>query len=218
MPVLTDLAPDPRQPGYQVVEVDRGRFASLPAAALAALGLSRGAPIDASTFGVLQQLADVEAAYRAAVRSQTLRPHARAELRQRLVKKQHPGAAVEAALERLVAQDLIDDRRFAEHFVATRAAQGRGAVRLLQDLRRHGVDQRIAEAAVTASLAAEGIDEAAALRQVAERRARQLGALPPTAKRRRLLTYLARRGYRGAEVRDVVEKLIAEPPVEDAEL
>ena len=208
MPVVTNLAPDPRQPGYQVVEVDRGRFASLPAAALAPLGLSRGAAVDPPTFGVLQQLADIEAAYRAAVRAQTRRPHARAELRRRLMKKQHPGAAVDAALERLAAQDLLDDRRFAEHFVATRAQLGRGAVRLLQDLRRQGVDQRIAEAAVTASLAAEGIDETAALRQVAERRARQLGALPSTAKRRRLLAYLARRGYRGAETRKVVEELL----------
>ncbi|HKC48020.1 MAG TPA: regulatory protein RecX [Gemmatimonadales bacterium] len=208
MPVVTNLALDPRQPGYQVVEVDRGRFASLPAAALVPLGISRGAVVDAPTFGVLQQLADIEAAYRAAVRAQTRRPHARAELRRRLMKKQHPGAAVDAALERLAAQDLLDDRRFAEHFVATRAQQGRGAVRLLQDLRRQGVDQRIAEAAVAASLAAEGIDEAAVLRQVAERRARQLNALPPTAKRRRLLAYLARRGYRGAETRKVVEELL----------
>jgi len=208
VPVVTNLALDPRQPGYQVVEVDRGRFASLPAVALVPLGISRGAVVDAPTFGVLQQLADIEAAYRAAVRAQTRRPHARAELRRRLMKKQHPGAAVDAALERLAAQDLLDDRRFAEHFVATRAQQGRGAVRLLQDLRRQGVDQRIAEAAVAASLAAEGIDEVAVLRQVAERRARQLGALPPTAKRRRLLAYLARRGYRGAETRKVVEELL----------
>jgi regulatory protein len=212
VPVVTNLAPDPRQPGYQVVEVDRGRFASLPAAALVPLELSRGAAIDPDTFSALQQLADIEAAYRAAVRAQTRRPHARAELRRRLIKKQHPGAAVDAALERLAALDLLDDRRFAEHFVATRGQQGRGAARLLQDLRRQGVDQRIAEAAVTASLAAEGIDEAAALRRVAERRARQLGELPSTAKRRRLLAYLARRGYRGAEVRKVVEQLVAESP------
>jgi regulatory protein len=212
VPVVTNLAPDPRQPGYQVVEVDRGRFASLPAAALVPLEISRGAAIDPQTFSVLQQLADVEAAYRAAVRAQTRRPHAREELRRRLLKKQHPPAAVEAALERLAAQELLDDRRFAEHFVATRAARGRASVRLLQDLRRQGVDQGIAQEAVAAALVAEGIDEAAALRQVAERRARQLGAVPPAAKRRRLLAYLARRGYRGAEVRRVVERLVLETP------
>jgi regulatory protein len=197
-----------------VVEVDRGRFASLPAAAIHSLGLSRGAEIAAPILSALQQLADIEAAYRAAVRAQTRRPHAREELRRRLIRKQHPSAAVDAALERLAAQDLLDDRRFAEHFAATRAARGRGAVRL-QDLRRQGVDQRIAQEAVTAALAAEGIDEATALRQVAERRSRQLGALPLPAKRRRLLAYLARRGYQGAAVRSVVEELLSgtpEPP------
>src|SRR5258708_8678494 len=154
MPVVTSLAPDPRQPGYQVVEVDRGRFASLPAAALMPLEISRGDAIDHETVGVLQQLADIEAAYRAAVRALTRRPHARADLRRRLMKKQHPGVAVDTALERLAARDLLDDRRFAEHFVATRVQQGRGPVRLLQDLRRQGGDQRIAEAAVTAPPAA----------------------------------------------------------------
>jgi regulatory protein len=208
VPVVTNLAPDPRQPGYQVVEVDRGRFASLPAAALVPLEISRGAAIDPQTFSVLQQLADVEAAYRAAVRAQTRRPHAREELRRRLLKKQHPSAAVDAALERLTAQELLDDRRFAEHFVATRAARGRASARLLQDLRRQGVDQRIAQEAVAAALVAEGFNESAALRQVAERRARQLGALAPAAKRRRLLAYLVRRGYRGVEVRNVVEQLL----------
>lgn len=208
MPVLTSLAPDPRQPGYQVVEVDRGRFASLPARALAALEISRGAELAPPIFSALQQLADIEAAYRSAVRAQTRRPHARADLRRRLMKRQHPAAAVDAALDRLVAQGLLDDRRFAEHFVATRGTQGRGAVRLLQDLRRQGVDQRIAQDAVTVALAAEGIDETTALRRVAERRARQLGDVPRVAKRRRLLAYLARRGYRGAEVRKVVEELL----------
>ena len=208
MPVLTGLAPDPRQPGYQLVEVDRGRFASLPSAALAALGITRGDAIAPPVWSALELLADVEAAYRAAVRAQTRRPHARADLRRRLLKKQHPGAAVDAALARLAAQELLDDRRFAEHYVATRGQLGRGAMRLLQDLRRQGVEQQVAQEAVTTVLAAEGIDAAAALRRVAERRAGQLGDLPPTAKRRRLLAYLARRGYRGAEVRKVVEELL----------
>lgn len=208
MPVLTDIAPDPRQPGYQVVEVDRGRFASLPAPALASLGIARGAALEPAVLGALQHLADIEAAYRAAVRAQTRRPHARTELRRRLLKKQHPAVAVDAALDRLVQQDLLDDRRFAEHFAATRGTRGRASFRLLQDLRRLGVDPRVAQDAVQVALAAEGIDEAAALREVAERRARQLGALPRTAKRRRLLAYLARRGYRGAAVRKVVEELL----------
>lgn len=207
--ILTGLAPDPRRPDYRLVEVDRGRFASLPVEALGSLGITRGAELAPPMLTVLQHLADVEAAYRAAVRAQARRPHAREELRRRLIKKQHPPAAIDVALERLVGRGLLDDRHFAEHYVATRAARGRGARRLLQDLRRQGVEQHIAEQAVTTALVSEGIDEAAVLRQVAERRSRQLGALPRPVKRRRLLAYLVRRGYQGAAVREIVEGLLA---------
>jgi regulatory protein len=212
MPVLTDLAPDPRQPGYRLVVVDRGRFASLPGEAIVGLGLRLGEELAPPVLQQLQQLADIEAAYRAAVRAQTRRPHAHRDLRRRLIQKQHAAAAVDAALERLAAQGMLDDRRFAEHFAATRAAGGRGAIRLVQDLRRQGVDPAVAREAVTTALAAEGIDEQALVRSVAQRRAHQLGQLPMVAKRRRLVAYLGRRGFQGMDVRKVVEEVLAERP------
>lgn len=208
MAVLTGLAPDPRRPGYRVLELDRGRFTSLPEESLGDLPLALGADLDAPTLDRLQLLADVEAAHRAALRAQARRPHAIGDLRRRLIQKQHPPAAVDAALERLATQGLIDDRRFAEHFVATRGARGRGPARLMSDLLRQGLDRRTAEAAVQATLATEGIDVAATLRMVAERRAEQLRSLPLPVRRRRLTAYLARRGYHGDAVRTLVETLV----------
>ncbi len=208
MAVLTALAPDPRRPGYRVLELDRGRFASLPDAAIQELRLAPGAVLAPELLARLQHLADVEAAYRAAVRAQTRRPHAVADLGRRLIQKQHPPAAVEAALERLTIQGLIDDRRFAEHFVATRGARGRAPARLVSDLLRQGLDRRTAEWAVRSALAAEAIDVASTLRTVARRRAAQLLDLPIPARRRRLLAYLSRRGYRGSEIRDLVDGLV----------
>ena len=43
--ILTGLAPDPRRPDYRLVEVDRGRFASLPAESLVGLDLVIGRAI-----------------------------------------------------------------------------------------------------------------------------------------------------------------------------
>src|SRR2546422_768667 len=48
------------------------------------------------------------------LRALARRAHARLDLQRRLVKKQHPPAAVEAALERLTIRGLLDDQRFAE--------------------------------------------------------------------------------------------------------
>ena len=209
MPAVTGLAPDPRHPGYCVVEVDRGRFASLPAGAVSRLRLSIGKAVTRALLERLQALADAEAATRAALRALARRPHARGDLRRRLILRQHPPAAVDRALARLAARGLLDDRRYAEHFAATRAARGRGPARLVTDLLRQGVDRRSAEAAVREALSAEGIDPDRAVRQVAERRAAQLRDLPPGIKRRRLRAYLARRGYAGHQVRAVVDEVVA---------
>jgi regulatory protein len=209
VPILTALAPDPRQPGYRLVEVDRGRFASIPADALEVLHLAVGADLSAAHFAHLQHLADVEAAYRAAVRGLVARARARGDLRRRLVQKQHPPAAVDGALARLAEQGLLDDRRYALAYAARRARGGKGPARLVVELVAQGVDRRTAEAGVRDALAEERIDPAAALRDVATRRAAQLSDLARPVRKRRLLAYLSRRGYPGAAVRDLVEELLA---------
>jgi regulatory protein len=205
--ILTGLAPDPRRPDYRLVEVDRGRFASLPAEALVGLDLIVGREIGPLVLERLQELADLEAAHRAALRALARRAHARFDLRRRLLQKQHPAAAVDAALERLSTVGLLDDARFAADYAAAKAQRGRGPSRLVRDLQVQGIDRRIAEDAVRTSLAAEGIDPGQAVRALAEKRARQLAGLPPAVRRRRLVAFLVRRGFGGAEVREVVEGL-----------
>ncbi len=207
MPTLTALAPDPRQPGYRLVEVDRGRFASLPVAALEPLRLEVGAALAPAVLDRLRELADIEAAERAALRALARRAHARLDLQRRLVKKQHPPAAVDAALERLASRGLLDDRRFAEQYAALRATRGKGPARLLGDLMAQGVERRTAEHAVRRALEEEGIDPGVEARAVATKRARQLAGLPVPVRKRRLLAFLLRRGYAGVPLKELVEEL-----------
>ncbi len=207
--LLTGLAPDPRRPDYRLVEVDRGRFASLPAEALVGLGLVVGAEIAAQVFARLQELADLEGAYRAALRALARRAHARFDLRRRLLQKQHPPAAVDGALARLAALGLLDDARFARDYAGAKATRGggRGPTRLVRDLLTQGVERRVAEEAVRAALAADEVDPDATVRAVAEKRAKQLAGLPAAVRKRRLAAFLARRGFQGPEVRAIVEAL-----------
>jgi len=205
--ILTGLAPDPRRPEYRLVEVDRGRFASLPAAALAGLDLVIGREVNPLVLERLQELADIEAAHRAGLRALARRAHARHDLRRRLLQKQHPPHAVDEALARLEATGLLDDARFAIDYAAAKARRGRGPARLIGDLLAQGVERRVAENAVRTSLAAEGVDPAEAVRALAEKRARQLAGLPQPVRKRRLVAFLMRRGFSGAEVREVVEGL-----------
>ena len=205
--LLTGLAPDPRRPDYRLVELDRGRFASLRAADLADLGLRIGAEIPAQVFDRLQALADLEGAHRAGLRALARRAHARFDLRRRLLQKQHPPAAVDGALERLVQQDLLDDARFARDYASAKASRGRGPSRLVRDLLSQGIERRSAEDAVRTALAADGVDPDAVVRAVAEKRAKQLAGLPAPVRKRRLVAFLARRGFQGPDVRTIVEAL-----------
>jgi regulatory protein len=208
VPILSGLAPDPRQSGYLLVDVDRGRFASLPGEALTSLRLDIGREIPAPVLARLRELADIEGACRAALRALTRRPHARRDLGRKLVKKQHPPAAVEAALQRLEARGLIDDRRFAELYAAVRATRGRGPARLVKDLLAQGVDARVAEESVRRALEDEGLTPEIEARAVAAKRVRQLADLPPMVRKRRLLAFLARRGYAGAAALELVRELL----------
>lgn len=205
--ILTGLAPDPRRPDYRLVEVDRGRFASLPAEALVGLDLTVGREIGPLVLERLQELADLEAAHRAALRALARRAHARFDLRRRLLEKQHPPAAIDAALERLTAVGLLDDARFAVDYAAAKARRGRGPARLVHDLQSQGIDRRVAEDAVRTSLAAEGVDPTQAVRALAEKRARQLAGLPAAVRKRRLVAFLVRRGFQGPDIRSVVDGL-----------
>lgn len=211
MPTLTGLAPDPRQPGYRLLEVDRGRFASLPEETLDGLGLRVGQELAPGGLDRLRELGQVAAAERAALRCLARRAHARLELRIRLLRRQHPLFAVEAALERLARRGLVDDRRFAEQYAASRAARGRGPVRIIRDLVGQGVERRAAEDAVRSALADEAIDPERAVRAVATKRAAQLAGLPRPVRRRRLLGFLLRRGYGGSELNALVEEMTREP-------
>jgi len=204
--ILTGIVTDPRRPDYRLVEVDRGRFASLRAADLAGLGLIVGAELSPFVLERLHELADLEAAHRAALRAVARRAHARFDLRRRLLQKQHPPHAVDGALDRLSVVGLLDDAQFAADYAAAKARRGRGAARLIGDLLAQGVDRRLAETAVRA-LAAEGIDPAAAVRALAEKRAKQLAGLPPVVRKRRLVAFLVRRGFDGSDIRSAIEAI-----------
>jgi regulatory protein len=207
--VLTGVAPDPRQPAHRLLEVDRGRFASLPLDALEGVDLTVGRTLDARTLARLARLADREAAFRAGVRALARRGFATRDLRRRLLQRQHPAAAVDAALARLEQRGLLDDTRYALQFAATRLARGRGPARVIRDLVGQGVDRELAEQAARAALGAEGVDPVEAARVAARRRVAALQGLPRPVQRRRLTAFLLRRGFGGPHLGSVVSEACA---------
>ena len=202
---VTGLTPDPRLPGAVRIEVDGEPFATVAAAA--AEGLAPGRLLDDAARARLGAAADIEAAFRTALRSLARRSFARVDLGRRLQRKGHPREAVAAALERAEVMGLLDDAAYALNYVETRAARGRGPTRLTRDLLAMGVERRLIDRAL-AEHAAEGAPGAAVPLALATRRAAQLGDLPRAVKRRRLLAFLARRGFSGHDASEIVKQVV----------
>jgi regulatory protein len=127
----------------------------------------------------------------------------------RLLRRGHSKAAAESALAELEAGGLLDDAEFARHYARTRARRRRlGAARLVADLRRLGVEERVAAGAVAEALAADGVDTASLAREAAQRKLRSLTGLAPRERARRLRAYLLRRGFAASEVSAVVKEAV----------
>ncbi len=207
-PRVSALRPDIRVPGNLVVEIEGARFASIPSERASALGLTAGVMLDAEAVAALERVADAESAYGVAVRLLAARPYSCAELRRKLKVKGHAAAAIREVVERLESCGLLDDAEFARHFARVRLSRGHGPPRILTDLLAKGVADRVAKDAVADVIEGEDVDVAAQARALAVKRAAQLGAVPRETKLRRLVTYLARRGYRGRDATELVMEIL----------
>lgn len=205
---ITSLAPDGRRPACVRIHVGGHPYYTIPRAVAIAERLEPGRVIDEALHERLGRAADREAALRAALRSLELRSYARADLARRLVRRGHAKEAVAAALDEVAGMGLLDDAAFARTYAETRAARGRGPVRIRRDLMSMGVDRAAADAAI-ATQWPDGAEDPAVPLELATRRAAQLGELPRPVKRRRLLAYLMRRGFSGRTVNQVVSRVLS---------
>jgi regulatory protein len=129
-----------------------------------------------------------------AVRLLAGREHARSELRRKLLARGQEADVVDAVLDDLTRRGLQSDARFAEQYVAARAARGYGPVKIRAELRERGLDDALIE---------EHLDERDAVwRQRLEAAARKrfgAGAPADYADRARRARFLEYRGF-GADL------------------
>lgn len=144
-----------------------------------------------------------------AVKLLSARPYSAAKLREKLLLRGYPAPESDAAIRRLIAERLLDDRRFAEDFVRARiAAMPRSGGILSRELRQRGVSPAIAKE-VVAALAPPDNDESLA-RELLRRKAKAYAGLDDLARKRRLSAFLARRGFSYATIRRVLGGLPAD--------
>jgi regulatory protein len=126
----------------------------------------------------------------AAYRYLGYRPRSEAELRERLGRRGFPREYIDAVIDKLREQGLLDDLAFAQFWVENRAAfrpRSRGLTR--SELRKKGVAEEAIRQAVGE------MDETEAAYRAALGRARRLSRLEYPEFRQRLGEFLRRRGF-----------------------
>ena len=120
------------------------------------------------------------------------------QIRQRLVKKDHPSDDIDAAVDRLKAERVLDDARVAEMIARTQTAhKGRGRRRVIQAIERAGISRELAKQATDEVFGA--LDEDAHLAAALDKRVggRRIG---DEAEMRRLFRYLAGQGFESGRI------------------
>ena len=138
---------------------------------------------------------DASAAELAAVALLARRDFASGELSAKLSERGFEAAVVEELVSRLRARRLLDDARYAGHFVQYHSARGQGPVRIRRDLQAVGVEAALVEAAL------ETVPDWAALAR--EVRRRRFGPKPPELWREkgRQARFLQYRGFSNDHIR-----------------
>jgi len=139
--------------------------------------------------------ADPEAIRAAALTLLARRDWLTGELSARLQAAGGDGDTTAAVVGELVGERLLNDARYAERYVASRAERGQGPLRIAADLASLGAPQELIEAAL-----ASGPDWSALAGEV---RRRKFGAEPPDswAEKARQARFLQYRGFSSDHIR-----------------
>ncbi|WP_027330797.1 regulatory protein RecX [Marinimicrobium agarilyticum] len=137
------------------------------------------------------------------------REHSALELREKLVKRfadEAHGLDIDSVLSRLAEQGLQSDERFTEAFITSRERQGKGPLRIEQELRQKGVAE---------ALVAQYLDEAdecwaGLAREVRSKRFGD-GPIQTPREKARQMRFLQYRGFSHEQVREAIASVPRHP-------
>lgn len=205
---ITKLEFQKKNPDRASVFLD-GRFAfGLPA--IIAARLKQGQFLSDVEIQSLQAEDTIETTYGRALNYLSYRPRSRAEMDRYLQKRDLPEDQVEAIAERLERAGLLDDEAFARFWVENRERnQPKGLRALRYELRVKGISNETIERVLVSVDVPDS-----AYRSVA-RKAQQLAHLDQQAFTKKIIEYLARRGFDYEVARETAGRHWAELAADD---
>lgn len=180
------------------VERDGRKWLRLPVHLVADLGLSTGEEMDEARVAQIEQAAELERLWEAALRFTVARGRCHREVVRRLRDRRADEKQVAAVLARLSAAGLSDEEANADQRVERLAMRGWPGRRIRSEMLRVGFAHDTVARALAEGLPA-GHDE-----QLLERALERSGVPESAADRTRLADRLVRQGFPPAAVRDAI--------------
>ena len=135
-----------------------------------------------------------------------VRARSASELRQRLRQKRFPTKIIDQVIADLQAKGYQSDEDFARLYAREKwNNSGWGPARVRQELRAKGIAPELTDQVVGETY--EGVDLAEAVLPFAQKRWRTNKGLPTETRRRRLVSFLQRRGYDWDTINRVLERV-----------
>lgn len=179
-----------------------GVFAVGTAVILAA-GLKVGQYLSDADLARLKDRDNVEQAHEAALNLLSYRPRSESEIRRALQKRDVPDEVVDVVVERLTSAGLLNDLEFARYWIENRSQfRPRGLRALQYELREKGISEAVAAQALAQ------VNEQTAARKVAADAMHRFRRTPPADLRRKVITYMARRGFSYETIAPLVEEML----------
>jgi regulatory protein len=175
---------------------------SLDPAVVEEYGLVPGVELTPARITELSQKNELEKAYEAALLLLRFRKRSKKEMESRLSRRGFSEELVSKTIQRLEEQGLIDDKQFVRFWKESRETfRPKGKRLLTLELKRAGI------APETIQQELGDIDEAKSAYLAAQKKARAWADLSYLEFRKKLGTYLARRGFEWEVICEVVQRL-----------
>ncbi|MEN6356530.1 MAG: regulatory protein RecX [Armatimonadota bacterium] len=204
---ITAIEPQKRRGYRRSIFVDGEFLVGTHEDIIVALGLGVGQSFDDDRLVEILKAEEIRKARESAFRLLGYRDRSVSEIRKRLIGSDFPEDTVEEVIKQLSGCGLLNDEKFSRGWVNSRtAAKPMGRTRLAWELRSKGIDASTVEEAL------DSLDEDAEFQlalSVAQKKIGKSDGFDPDSKKR-LGSFLARRGFGWEVINRVFEELLHE--------
>lgn len=194
---VTDIKQQVKRAARYSIYLDGKYLFSLSEGELLSSGIRIGKEYSQDELDELKQRAISDKAYMRALDYLAIRIRSQWEITDYLRRKDYDSPTIEPILNKLSEYGYVDDKKFAEAWVANRQLlKPTSLLRLRQELQQKHVSRDV----ISEVLSEQDIDEQAMLRQLIERKRLQSRYQD----QQKLIAYLLRQGYRYDDIKQVL--------------